>query len=326
MATSYTEGTHSHEGLISESPMFRSREEVTVLSGQNLSDMHVVGKVSHAWGRAPVPTVSGTGNGTMSNVKPGPLAKAGTYTVTCTTAATNGGTFSVTDPDSVTIGTLVLTAGAGTATVFRSDQMEFTITDGSTDFVVNDSFSIVVAEDTAPTVVGTGNGTLSAISLGRHAEHGTYTLTCTAAVTNGGTFSITTPSGARLPDLVMTAGAGTATAYTSDHVNLTITDGATDFAADDVFYLAVLQGSGKYVAWDPTPTDYDGRHRVGGVLLTAVDASSADKSGAIIARDAEVLKGPLSWLTGLAAGEQNAAYEQMKDLNIIARDNYTTAA
>ena len=56
-----------------------------------------VGKVTKVYGKAPVVAVTGDGDGTISNIRPGPLAKAGTYTATVTTAATHGGTFTVED-------------------------------------------------------------------------------------------------------------------------------------------------------------------------------------------------------------------------------------
>lgn len=83
--------------------------------------------------------VVGTGNGTITaSPATGAGCKIGTYRVTCIAAAANSGTFSVEDPDGVTIGSAVV------ATPFTT-HLTFTIADGSSDWVVGDHFPIVVA-------------------------------------------------------------------------------------------------------------------------------------------------------------------------------------
>ena len=71
--------------------------------------------------------------------------KAGVYLVRLLSAVTNGGVFTVTNPDGVNLGNVSV------GTVF-SNQIKFVIADGSTDFVANDGFNITV---TAPTGGGT---------------------------------------------------------------------------------------------------------------------------------------------------------------------------
>jgi hypothetical protein len=41
-----TESIHKSEGILSEANGFRSREQITVVSGQNLGSMFVVGKIT----------------------------------------------------------------------------------------------------------------------------------------------------------------------------------------------------------------------------------------------------------------------------------------
>ncbi len=65
-------------------------------------------------------------------------AKAGDYKVTCIEPATGAGTFSVEDPDGVTLGS----AKVGTA---FAGEIHFTLAAGSTDFVAGDLFTITVA-------------------------------------------------------------------------------------------------------------------------------------------------------------------------------------
>jgi Bacteriophage lambda head decoration protein D len=319
--TTLTEGQHAGEFLVSQpADPSVTREVATVLSGQSLDAGEVVGKVLYAQAAAPVPAVVGTGNGVMTLVRPGKLAQVGTYVVTCTAAVTNGGTFSVVAPDGTILPSLTLTAGAGVATAYKSEHIDFTITDGSTDFAEGDVFSIVITAAGTPAVVGTGNGVLSALSLGRDAKPGSYVLTCTAAVTHGGTFSVTDPDGNRLPDLVMTAGAGVATAYATEQINLTVTDGSTDFAAGDVFCVPVARSAsyGKLVEWDPTT--FDGRHRAAGILYDAVDASSADTAGVLVARGpVEINESELQWAAARTSAEKAYAMEQLAALGVAAR-------
>ena len=131
-----TEGQHKSEFIVSEANGTLSRESITVLSGQNLKPGHVLGKVLD--GSATGAAVAGnTGNGTIGSVDSNTSARRGVYTLTCIDPASNGGTFSVEDPDGVTIGTAVVgTPYAGV--------IEFTIADGATDFVAGDRFIVTV--------------------------------------------------------------------------------------------------------------------------------------------------------------------------------------
>lgn len=96
----------------------------------------VVGKPT----AASVANVGNTGNSTSSAVTTtGYAATAGAYVVTFLKANTNLGTFEVTDPNGKTIGKGVV------GTAFTGGGLSFTITDGSTDFVEGDQFTITVA-------------------------------------------------------------------------------------------------------------------------------------------------------------------------------------
>jgi hypothetical protein len=115
-----------------------------------------------------------TGNGTMGavTVTSHKNLQLGTYKLTIVKAAANAGDFVVTDPagDVVGFGTV--------AVAFSQGGLAFTLADGATDFVVGDSFSIVVAgtekyklvEATATdgtevaSVVVVGNATGNAVS------------------------------------------------------------------------------------------------------------------------------------------------------------------
>lgn len=120
--------------------------------------------------------------------------------VVVTATAGNTGTFSVHDPEEVRL------ADATVAVGYVSDHINFTIADGSTDFAVGDSFTILVS----------------------------------ATAGNTGIFEVRTPDGERLADATV------AVAYTGNHINFTITDGSTDYAVGDVWTIPVAAGSGKY--------------------------------------------------------------------------------
>lgn len=82
---------------------------------------------------------TGTGNGAMGTITVTKYAQVGVYTLRVVKAATDAGDFVVLDPAGVQI-------GAGTVGVaFTSKDMSFTLADGSTDFIVGDTFAITVA-------------------------------------------------------------------------------------------------------------------------------------------------------------------------------------
>lgn len=321
MGTTLTEGQHAAEFIIGERPDGGSRESVTVLSGQNLTAGAVVGRVNRGIGRVSVPAVVGTGNGTTSQVFAGPDVQVGSYVVTCTAAVANGGVFSVVCPDGTTMPSLTLTPGAGGTTKYRSRHLNFSITDGGTDFIVGDAFTYVVST-TAPAVQGgTGTGTISALALGPDAEPGNYRLMCVTVVANGGVFQLYRggpDGGPSLGQYTLTPGSGGTSTFESRHLTFTVTD-ATDFVVGDYFDVCVFNNlsGGKVVAWDPTT--YDGSHIVSGVLLSNVNASSSDLAGVLIGRDAVVQKSQLQWGAAITAAQQNLAYSDLYKRGIIAR-------
>lgn len=114
-----------------------SRKVVTVGAG-NLVTGTVMGQITLG-AATPTAFAGNTGNGTCGTVTVGAGAKVGTYKVVVIEPGTNVGTFTVEDPDGVTIGKGVV------ATAFSGGGLGFTIADGATDFVAGDGFNIVVA-------------------------------------------------------------------------------------------------------------------------------------------------------------------------------------
>ena len=80
----------------------------------------------------------GTGNGTMTDLWMLPNAVVEVWTITCITAAVDGGTFSV-------VGSVSgAQANATVGTRYDNGFISFLINDGSTDFIVNDAFTVTL--------------------------------------------------------------------------------------------------------------------------------------------------------------------------------------
>jgi hypothetical protein len=139
-----TEGKHCAEFLVSEANGYRSREAVTVLSGQNLNAGAVLGRklVSPTIGAAAA-LGTNTGNGAFGSVTAGAngAIQRGAYKVSFVEPTTNLGTFVVYDPSGQYLGDGVV----GTA---FDNEITFTIADGATDFVSGDAFTIAVTAGT----------------------------------------------------------------------------------------------------------------------------------------------------------------------------------
>lgn len=204
-------------------------------------------------------SVTGTGNGTMPQVEGRRLAKRGAYKATCSVAATNGGTFVLTDPDSNVIGSAYTSKYSGTGS------------GALTEIKAGPKFK----------------------------NNGAYLIKCTATATNGGTFTVTDPDGTVIGTLVLPGtSTGSATFwheqisfkiadatdfalndlftlywFESDHLSFVIWDGSTDFIVGDYFTMTVALANEecKLVNRD----NVDGSQYVHAILADDVDASSA---------------------------------------------------
>lgn len=84
-----------------------------------------------------------TGTGTLTGIEASPTSVTETWTLTCTAAAANGGTFSVSGSVSGAM------ANATVGTPYSAARIAFTINDGATDYAVNDTFTIPVTQGPA---------------------------------------------------------------------------------------------------------------------------------------------------------------------------------
>lgn len=110
-----------------------------------LARLTILGKILAAAGA--VTAGSNTGNGTCTALAlaDGGPAKVGTYTLTCIVAGTtHGGTFRLTDPDGIDIATIIMPDTLGGTYVYEGNGVTFTLTDGTTNFIVGDSFTFTV--------------------------------------------------------------------------------------------------------------------------------------------------------------------------------------
>jgi len=112
-----------------------------------------------------------TGDGTVTvvSVVAGPVVPlAGAYILECTAAVTNGGVFKLEDPNgSLVASDLILTVGAGAATVLEAGGLQFTVTDGATDFAVGDFFTLTVVAngDLVPYAIAGAGGAQIPIAI-----------------------------------------------------------------------------------------------------------------------------------------------------------------
>lgn len=100
------------------------------------------------------------------------------------------------------------------------------------------TYGTVTASHT--TIVSSSNGTLTVLSASGSPRPGTWLLTCTSAVANGGVWSLTDPLGTVVDAAVtMTPGPLAETVIVSNGLTFTLTDGSNDFAVGDVFTITV---------------------------------------------------------------------------------------
>lgn len=123
--------------LVSEAHGYRSREQAVIVAGSGvLKPGTVLGKIATGTATA-VANQGNTGDATISEIALKSGAKAGTYSVTFTSATK----FDVHDPDGFKI-------KSGTAGAAYSDDIGFTITAGGTAMAAGDGFAISVAPGT----------------------------------------------------------------------------------------------------------------------------------------------------------------------------------
>lgn len=152
----------------------------------------------------------------------------------------------------------------------------------------------------------TGDGTMSAVTVGTGAKPGTYKVRFTSATK----FDVEDPDGFNV--VKGTVG----TAY-SDDIGFTITAGATPFVANDGFDVAVAEGSMKFTQF--APAGQDGSQVASAVLYAAANAADNDVAATIHDRDCEVNGLVLVWPEGITDEEKTAAIANLAKRDVIVR-------
>lgn len=164
-----------------------------------------------------------------------------------------------------------------------------------------------------PTIVrtgATGNGTISALTLGMGIKEGRYTATFTSTGATA-TANLTDPAGKFLG--VITVG----TAFVCDDFAVTFSDGATDFDDNDVVYWDVVGSTVE--ALDQAGTD--GTQVAFGILLANVDATAAaQKSAAVVRGEVLINTDGLKWNNTITTAQKNVAIAQMKRNGLVFRN------
>lgn len=158
-------------------------------------------------------------------------------------------------------------------------------------------------------ISGTGDGTIGSVTIGPAAQVGVYVLTGIAEASNAGTFSVVAPDGSTLPNLTVAA------AYASQHISLTVADGANDWDIADVIHVTVT--GGDYEALDPAATT--GEQTACAILYDGVDASSADAACVVVAREAVVNGGELTWPADISDANKALATSRLAARGILIR-------
>ena len=157
---------------------------------------------------------------------------------------------------------------------------------------------------------GDGEATPADPPLEALAEAGIYRLACITAGA-AGTFQVLSPRGYVLPDLTV------GTAYEGGHLNLTVSDGATDFVAGDTFTIEVA-GDGKAVGLDPTAVDGTAA-AIGIVAFDVTAPDGTDTEVTAILRDAVLADRAIVWPDGINEAAKAAAIADLQARGILVR-------
>jgi len=268
-------------------------------------------------------TMAGTGDGTCTAVSGGAKTLVGSYVAKCIRAVTNGGEFIVSNPLGQQIGNVLITAGAGGTGVFKSNEINLTITDGSTDFAVGDTATIAVTGviPASASVTGIGNGTCTLIEARRDLKKGTYRVICTVAgTTHGGTFNVNDPDGNTAQTVSLPDTGGGTVDFDNDQIKGRLTDGSTNFIVGDYFDIVVAIHPRQCITLDKAATD--GSSDPYGVLLEAIDASAAAQMAAV------AIKGEFNQraLVFASGTDVEDVRDRMMELGMVIRQSIAAGA
>jgi hypothetical protein len=157
-----------------------------------------------------------------------------------------------------------------------------------------------------PGSANVGNGAVTVHGIGAGARVGSYSAVCLTAGATG-TFKVTGPDSAQLGTLTV------GTRFTNSGLDVTIADGATDFAVGDTFTFPIARGLAK--AW--TAAAGDGTQTVGGIVIYKVDASAGAVRTVAIVRQAAVNGRHLMYAAGTTETNKEVAKTGLRTLGIM---------
>jgi len=167
---------------------------------------------------------------------------------------------------------------------------------------------VLLSVPTTGTLSTGTKGTCTSVTGGVSTQKGTYTATCTTANEGAvdGIWRIEAPNGDVLGDLVVTAGIAGTGSFTDPQINLTINYDTDYNDVDDVFDIAVTDGSLSLVAVDFDATL--GSQTAYSVLINDYDATDAAISCVAIKTKAIFDKSNLVWRIEFTGGGTNQPY------------------
>lgn len=168
---------------------------------------------------------------------------------------------------------------------------------------------VLIVAGSAVAGTNTGNGTISAITLGAKAKVGAYTIRFTGATT----YTVVNPAGVQLTPGVA------AGAYTDAELNFTFTAGGTAMVAGDTFTITNTAGSGSYKLSATAATD-GSQNPVAVLLDAALCATNAADQVAPIALMGEFNSNAMTFGTGWTAATAKAALPPYLQIKIAAAD------
>ncbi len=295
------ESTYLNDLLKWEMEGWQSREKVTVKAGQNLAMGSVLGKLRV--GSVPATGTAGTntGAGTCGSVTGGVSTKVGVYTLTCVNIVSGGGVFSVKDPD----GHALPDAYVGQSYV--NPAINFTLADGTPDFVLGDSFTITVpagAGTVAMLDVDGVDGTASAYGVLIYGVDTTKTTQRQVAFTSGGVAQLQ-------PGVTVT---GVTSGATAQVVEIQLSSGT--WAAGTAAGVLILDNQVGTFQSESLNASIQADICAIGANTTAYNP---ELSAVAIVRDAQVAPEYLSWPVGITDAQKTYALSQLALNGVVTR-------
>ena len=301
MPTVITEGTYLNDLLKFEMDNYHSREQVTVLAGQDLIMGSVIGKIKV--GAVPTTGTAGTNTGavTCTGVTGGNKTKVGVYTLRCVTVVASGGVFSVKDPDGEAL------PEANVTVAYTNPAINFLLNDVGADAALGDTFTITVP---------VGSGKVKELNLtGIDGSEDAFGILIAGACTTDSTQKqVAYTSGGVAELLAGETLTGAISGATAQVVSYTL-DSGTFVASNSVGTLILDNQVGTFQSENLDSTRQANICTIG--ANTA--AYTPDRQAVAIVRDAQIVADYLSWPTGATDAQKAAALTQLANAGIVTR-------